>query len=159
GAKIARLIGARADEVVVTDSTSVVLFKLLVGALGLRPARKTILSEEGDFPTDAYIAQGVGAFTGASFRRAAPGRIVDALGDGVAVVLLTHVNYKTGFIHDMARVTAAAQAKGALVLWDLSHSAGAMSIALNVAKADLAVGCGYKYLNGGPGAPAYVFVA
>ena len=159
GAKIARLIGAKSDEVVVTDSTSVDLFKLLAGALNLRPGRTTILGVEADFPTDAYIAQGTAAYTGAHFKRATAENLVAAIDDSVAVVLLTHVNYKTGQIHDMARVTAAAHAKGALMLWDLSHSAGALKLDLNAANADLGVGCGYKFLNGGPGAPAYVFVA
>ncbi len=159
GAKIARLIGANADEVIVTDSTSVDLFKLLTGALGLRPGRTTILGEAGDFPTDAYIAQGTATFAGAAFKRAAPDDLIATIDQTTAVLLLTHVNYRTGFIHDMARITAAAHAKGALVLWDLSHSAGALHLELNKANADLAVGCGYKYLNGGPGAPAYVFVA
>jgi kynureninase len=159
GAKIARLIGAGPDEVVVTDSTSVDLFKLLVGALNLRPGRKIILGVSDDFPTDAYIAQGTAAFMGAQLERVSGEALLAAIDERVAVVLLTHVNYKTGFIHDMARITAAAQAKGALALWDLSHSAGAMALGLNAANADLAVGCGYKYLNGGPGAPAYAFVA
>jgi kynureninase len=159
GAKIARLIGAEADEVIVTDSTSVDLFKLLTGALGLRPGRTTILSVAGDFPTDAYIAQGIAAFADALFKRTTPDDLIAAIDHTTAVVLLTHVNYKTGFIHDMARITAAAQSKGALALWDLSHSAGALRLQLNEANADLAVGCGYKFLNGGPGAPAYVFVA
>ena len=159
GAKIARLIGASADEVVVTDSTSIDIFKCLVGALKMRPGRPTILSEADDFPTDAYIAQGVAEFTGTRFKRVATADLIAAIDETVAVVLLTQVNYKTGLIHDMARITAAAHAKGALIVWDLSHSAGALEIELNAALADFAVGCGYKYLNGGPGAPAYVFVA
>ena len=159
GAKVARLIGASDDEVVVTDSTSVDLFKLLTGALALRPDRKVILGLDGDFPTDAYIAQGIATLTGAQFKRASADELTAAIDQNTAVVFLTHVNYKTGFIHDMARITDAAHAKGALALWDLSHSAGALDVQLNKANADLAVGCGYKYLNGGPGAPAYVFAA
>jgi kynureninase len=159
GGKLARIIGAEPDEVIVTDSTSVDLFKLLTGALALRPGRSTILGVEGDFPTDAYIAQGIASFAGAKFKRTTAENLVDAIDEATAAVLLTHVNYKTGFIHDMAGITAAAHAKGALVLWDLSHSAGVLDLKLNQAEADLAVGCGYKYLNGGPGAPAYVFVA
>ena len=159
GAKIARLIGANADEVIVTDSTSVDLFKLLNGALKLRSDRDTILSVVDDFPTDSYIAQGLVPFTGTAFMRVPAHELIDAIDEATAVVMLTHVNYKTGFIHDMAKITAAAHAQGALVLWDLSHSAGALDLKLNAANADLAVGCGYKYLNGGPGAPAYLFVA
>ncbi|MBI1214038.1 MAG: kynureninase [Alphaproteobacteria bacterium] len=159
GAKIAGIIGAESGEVIVTDSTSVDLFKLLMGALALRPGRKTILGVQGDFPTDAYIAQGVASFVGAEFERVAADDLIAAIDEKTAVVCLTHVNYKTGFIHDMAKITAAAHAKGALTLWDLSHSAGVLDLQLGRADADLAVGCGYKYLNGGPGAPAYVFVA
>jgi len=159
GGKIARLIGAAADEVVVTDSTSVDLFKCLVAALQMRPGRRTILCETGDFPTDAYIAQGVAAFTGSRFERVAIDDLIAAIDDGVAIVALTHVNYRTGLIHDLSRLTAAAHAKGALIVWDLSHSTGVLELDLGRARADLAVGCGYKYLNGGPGAPAYLFVA
>ncbi len=159
GAKIARLIGAASDEVVVTDSTSVDLFKILVGALKMRANRTTILGEADDFPTDAYIAQGVTEFTGTRFKRVPADDLIGTIDEDVAIVSLTHVNYRTGLIHDMARIAAAAHAKGALIVWDLSHSTGALEIAVNLAQADFAVGCGYKYLNGGPGAPAYVFVA
>ncbi len=166
GAKIARLVGAEAGEVVVADSTSVNLFKLLAAAVRLRPGRRVILSEPGNFPTDLYVAQGLIEMLGGKHElKLVPGeRIVDAIDDAalgaeVAVVSLTHVNYKSGRIHDMAAVTGKAQAAGALMLWDLAHSAGALPVDLNAAKADLAVGCGYKYLNGGPGAPAFLFVA
>ncbi|QPQ54329.1 kynureninase [Allosphingosinicella flava] len=160
GAKIAPLIGARPAEVIVADSTSVNLFKLLGAALAARPGRKIILSEPGNFPTDLYIAQGVAdALPGVELRTLAAGAIADAIDEEVAVVLLTHVHYKTGRMLDMAGITRAAHAKGALVLWDLSHSAGAVPVDLNGCDADLAVGCGYKYLNGGPGAPAFLFVA
>ncbi|MEQ1865553.1 MAG: kynureninase [Micropepsaceae bacterium] len=159
GAKIAKLTGAAAGEVIATDSTSVVLFKILSGALRMRPGRSKILGVEGDFPTDAYIANGVATFTGSRFVRATPDELMAAIDDDVAIVSLTHVNYKSGVIHDMRAITEAAHAKGALVVWDLSHSAGNMSVELNACDADFAVGCGYKYLNGGPGAPAYVFVA
>jgi kynureninase len=159
GAKIAKLIGAAPDEVIVTDSTSVDLFKVLAAALRLRPGRKTILGVSGDFPTDSYIASGVANLTGTSFKRVESGDLIGAMDAGTAVVSLTHVNYKSGFIHDMPGITEAAHAKGALVVWDLSHSAGVLPLELAKCGADFAVGCGYKYLNGGPGAPAYVFVA
>jgi kynureninase len=160
GAKIAPLIGAQASEVIACDSTSVNLFKLLAAALGRQAARKVVLAERGDFPTDLYVAQGVrDLVAGAELRLAPPGGLEAALSDDVAVVMLTHVCYRTGLRRDMAQITAAAHAAGALVIWDLSHSAGAMQVDLGAANADLAVGCGYKYLNGGPGAPAYLYVA
>ncbi len=160
GGKIAPLIGADAGEVIAADSTSVNLFKLLVAALRRDPARTVVVSEAGNFPTDLHIAAGaVGCVPGAELRVVARDELADALGDDTAVLLLTHVHYKTGARFDMARWTADAHAAGALMLWDLSHSAGAVAVDLNGANADLAVGCGYKYLNGGPGAPAYLFVA
>nr|ACF98155.1 putative kynureninase [uncultured bacterium 1116] len=161
GAKIARLVGAKAGEVIVADSTSVNLFKLLAAALAMRPGRRVILSEPGNFPTDLYVAQGLIEMLGGKHElKLVPAeKIIGAIDDKVAVVSLTHVNYKSGRIHDMAAVTAKAHAAGALMLWDLCHSAGALPVDLNAAKADLAVGCGYKYLNGGPGAPAFLFVA
>jgi kynureninase len=160
GAKIAPLIGAGADEVIVTDTTSTNVFKLLAAALATRPGRSIILTEAGNFPTDLYMAQGVAAMRGGcTVRTVASGAIVDAIDDQVAVVLLTHVHYKSGRVHDMAAITAAAQARGALILWDLSHSTGAVAVDLAGCNADLAVGCGYKYLNGGPGAPAFLYVA
>jgi kynureninase len=161
GAKISGLIGAKAHEVVAADSTSVNLFKLLAGALGMRPDRKTILSEPGNFPTDLYMMQGLAALLGdgVQVKTVEADEIIDAIDEDTAVVSLTHVHYKTSRRHDMAAVTAAAHEKGALALWDLSHSAGAVAVDLNGCGADLAVGCGYKYLNGGPGAPAFLFVA
>ena len=161
GAKIAPLIGAKAHEVAAADSTSVNLFKLAAGALGLRPDRRTILSEPGNFPTDLYMLQGLEALLGGRVRlKTAPADVIAGeIDDDTACVVLTHVHYKSGRRHGMAAITAAAQAKGALMLWDLSHSAGAIQVDLNGCGADLAVGCGYKYLNGGPGAPAFVFVA
>ncbi|MFM9864983.1 MAG: kynureninase [Micropepsaceae bacterium] len=159
GAKIAKLIGAAADEVIVTDSTSVGLFKVLAGALRMRPSRSTILGLHGDFPTDAYIASGLAKLTGTHFKRVDGGDLIGAIDATTAVVSLTHVNYKSGFIHDMRAITEAAHAAGALIVWDLSHSAGVLPLELAGLNADFAVGCGYKYLNGGPGAPAYVFVA
>ena len=158
GGSIARLIGARADEVLVADSTSVNLFKLLAAACEARPGRPTILSEPGNFPTDLYVADGVARMLGKQVRTVVAEHMAEAIDADTAVLLLTHVHYKTAAKHDMAALTAAAHAQGALVLWDLSHSAGAVSVDLNGCGADLAVGCGYKYLNGGPGAPALLFV-
>ena len=160
GGKIARLIGAQANEVVVADSTSVNLYKLLVAALRARPGRGVILTETGNFPTDLYIAGGAaGAVPGARVRAVEGPDVAAAMDGDTAVVLLTHVHYKTAARRDMAALAAAAHAAGALILWDLSHSAGAVAIDLNGCGADLAVGCGYKFLNGGPGAPAFLFVA
>lgn len=159
GAKIAPLIGAGPDEVIVCDSVSVNLFKLIGAALNMRPGRKVILSEPGNFPTDLYMIAGLEAQGLAERRLAAPGDIEAALDGDVALLMLTHVHYKTGRTHDMVRLTKAAQDAGALVLWDLSHSGGAVPVDLTSCNADFAVGCGYKYLNGGPGAPAYAYVA
>jgi kynureninase len=160
GAKIARLIGAAPHEVVVADSTSVVLFKLLVAALKARPRRRVILTETGNFPTDLYVAQGVAEMLpGVEVRAVAADQVAAAIDQDTAVVMLTHVHYKTAARHDMAAITSKAHAAGAIALWDLSHTAGAIPVNLNSHSVDLAVGCGYKFLNGGPGAPAYAFVA
>jgi kynureninase len=159
GAKIAPMIGARASEVIVADSVSVNLFKLISAALTMRPGRKVILSQPGNFPTDLYMIQGLQEQGLAEQRLAAREQIADALDDDVALLLLTHVHYKSGAMHDMAALTNAAHEAGALVLWDLSHTGGAIPVDLNAVGADFAVGCGYKYLCGGPGAPAYAFVA
>lgn len=161
GDKLARLLGAEPGEVIAADSTSVNMFKALSAALSLRPERTVILSESGNFPTDLYMMQGLAAFSGGRVeaRAVAPEAVFDALDDTVAAVLLTQVHYKSGRMRDMAAVTAAIHAAGALAIWDLSHSAGAIPVDLNGAQADFAVGCGYKYLNGGPGAPAYLFAA
>lgn len=160
GDKIAPLIGAGPGEVVAADSTSVNLFKLLCAALAIVPGRRVILSEAGNFPTDLYVAEGVRDLLarGHELRLVEAGGLVDALDENVAVMMLTHVDFRSGYRHDMAALTAAARRKSALTLWDLSHSAGAMPVALGEAGADLAVGCGYKYLNGGPGAPAFLYV-
>ena len=149
------------DEVVVADSTSVNLFKLLAAALRLRPDRQVILSEHGNFPTDLYMAQGLADLLGdrATLRLVDRAELADACGSDVAVVMLTHVDFRSGEIHDMAARTGHAHDAGALVLWDLSHSTGALPVDLDGCGADLAVGCGYKYLNGGPGAPAFIYVA
>ncbi len=160
GAKIACIVGALPHEVIVADSTSVNLFKLLMAGLADRPGRRVILSEPGNFPTDLYVAQGVGRIVrDVEIRTVSREAIADAIDEDVAILMLTHVHYKSGARFDMAALTQAAHTKGALVLWDLSHSVGAVPLHLNGAGADLAVGCGYKYLNGGPGAPAFLFVA
>jgi kynureninase len=160
GDKLGQLIGAAPGEVVACDSTSVNLFKLLSAAFVLRPGRRVLLTDRDNFPTDNYVAEGVAAFLDGKVKiRVLPAEeILAAIDQDVAVVSLTQVNYRTGRIYDMAKISAAATAMGALSLWDLSHSAGAIPVDLTGAGADLAVGCGYKYLNGGPGAPAYVFV-
>ena len=159
GGKIAPLVGAAPHEVIACDSTSVNLFKLISAGLQMRPGRKVVLSEPGNFPTDLYMIAGLEAQGLAARRLAERDRIVEALDGDVALLMLTHVHYKTGALHDMVAVTRAAHAAGALVLWDLSHSTGALPVDLNAAEADFAVGCGYKYLCGGPGAPAFAFVA
>ncbi len=159
GAKIAPLVGAQGNEVVVADSVSINLFKLISAALAMQKGRKVVLSEPGNFPTDLYMIEGLEAQGLAERRLADRASIEDALDDDVALLLLTHVHYKSGAMFDMARLTQAAHDAGALVLWDLSHSVGAVPVDLNGAGADFAVGCGYKYLNGGPGAPAFAFVA
>jgi kynureninase len=159
GARIAKLIGAQAHEVIAADSISVNLFKVLVAGLRLRPNRRKILGELGNFPTDGYIASGVAELMQAEFVAKEGQDILSAIDESIAIVSLTHVNYKSGRCYDMAAITKRAHAVGALVIWDLAHTAGAMPCDLNDCDADFAVGCGYKYLNGGPGAPAFVFVA
>ena len=160
GAKIAPLIGARANEVIVADSTSVNLFKLLAAALAARPERRTVLTVQDDFPTDLYVAGGaMGLLADRTMVRAPRTGLAAAMGEDVAVVVLSHAHYRSGEVHDMAAVNAAARAAGAWTLWDLSHSTGVIEVDLDGSGADLAVGCGYKYLNGGPGAPAYLYVA
>ena len=164
GAKIAPLIGAQPHEVIATDSVSVNLFKLISAALAMQAeqhgsGRKVVLSEPGNFPTDIYMIEGLEKQGLAERRLADRNAMMDALGDDVALLLLTHAHYKTGEVFDMPALTKAAHDAGALVLWDLSHSGGALPVDLNGAHADFAVGCGYKYFNGGPGAPAYAFVA
>jgi len=161
GAKVAKLVGAADDEVIVTDSTSVNLFRLIFAALQMQPQKSEILCEAGDFPTDLYVCQGASAAygRGRTFKMVPRDRLLASIDDNTALVLLSHVHYRTSEIYDMHAVTEAAHRAGALVLWDLSHSTGAIPVALNRAGADFAVGCGYKYLNGGPGAPAYLYVA
>jgi kynureninase len=169
GAKIAHVIGAQTQEVICADSTSINLFKVLTTALRLQASRpqvslrerKVILSERTNFPTDLYVAQGVVDLLGQGheLKLVEFDEVADAIDDRTAVVMLTHVNFRTGAMHPMQELTSRAHSAGALTVWDLSHSAGAVPVDLNGAAADFAVGCGYKYLNGGPGAPAFVFVA
>jgi kynureninase len=164
GDKIAQLIGARPGEVVAVDSTSVNIFKVLAAATAIAqardPQRTQIISESGNFPTDLYIAQGLEELTkgGVQARMVDTDQVLSTLSEKTAVLMLTHVNYKTGQVWGMQKVTAAAHASGALMIWDLAHSAGAVEVDLHAAQADFAVGCGYKYLNGGPGAPAFVWM-
>ena len=161
GDKIARLVGAAPGELVVADSTSVNLFKVLSAALSITtadsPQRKTILSERSNFPTDLYIAEALCRERGFELQLAEPDELPSLLNERIAVLMLTHVNYRTGRMHDMAALTATAQQAGVLTVWDLAHSAGAVPVDLHGANADFAIGCGYKYLNGGPGAPAFVW--
>jgi kynureninase len=162
GERIAALVGAAPGQVLSVDSISVNLFKLLAAALSLRPGRGVILLAESDFPTDGYVAQGLASLLGeqrCTIRRLPAEQLATGIDDDVAVLLLTEVNYRTGERYDMAALTRAAHAAGALALWDLAHSAGAMPVHLDDCEVDLAVGCGYKFLNGGPGAPGFVYVA
>lgn len=161
GDKIAQLLGAEPGEIIAGESTSINIFKALTAALSLQKGRSVLLTETGNFPTDNYMMQGLARFSGGALqcREVAPKDVLNALDEDVAVLLLTQVHYKTSRIRDMAEVTAKAHAKGVLTVWDLSHSTGAIEVDLNGAKADFAVGCGYKFLNGGPGAPAFLFAA
>lgn len=161
GDKLAPLIGAGDGEVIVCDSTSQNLFKVLSAAVALRPERRVLILEGSNFPTNNYIAQGVAAATGGrvEVRLCEKDEIAGAIDEDTIAVAITHVHYKTGHIHDMAAITASAQAAGALAIWDLCHSAGAMPVDLGGAGVDFAVGCTYKYLNGGPGSPAFLFAA
>ncbi len=158
-ASLAPIVGAKSTELLIADSTSVCLFKLLAAAARARPGRKTILSQKANFPTDLYVAQGLAETIGLRLKAVEPKEIVAAIDSDTAVVTLTHVDYRSAAFHDMQAVNEAANAAGALVLWDLSHSAGAVELDLDSSGAELAVGCGYKYLNGGPGAPAFLYVA
>ncbi|MFJ1866440.1 kynureninase [Streptomyces sp. NPDC088097] len=160
GDLLAPLVGAAAGQVTVGDSTSVNLFKALVGAARLAaPGRTRMLVDAATFPTDGYIAASAARMTGLEVVPVEPGEVLGALGDDTAVVLLNHVDYRSGRLHDLPALTAAVHAAGALVVWDLCHSAGALPVGLDAHGVDLAVGCTYKYLNGGPGAPAYLYVA
>ncbi|HSH90417.1 MAG TPA: kynureninase [Ramlibacter sp.] len=159
GDKIALLVGAKPGEVVATDSTSINLYKVLSAALKIAaqrdPKRTVVVSERSNFPTDLYIAEGLCKERGYTLRLVDDEQV--AVDYKVAVLMLTHVNYRTGSMHDMQAVTRAAHEAGALTVWDLAHSAGAVPVDLHAADADFAIGCGYKYLNGGPGAPAFVW--
>ena len=159
GDRIATLIGAAPGEVLVADTTSVGLFRLMTAVIRARPQRRVIVTERTNFPTDLYIAQGVADLLGCAVRAVERAEIADALDAETALLTLTEVDFRTGERHDMGALTAAAHAAGALVLWDLSHSVGAVEIELGRHRVDLAVGCGYKYLNGGPGSPAFLHVA
>ena len=165
GDRIGALVGARPGECVAADSTSVNLFKVLSAASRITaadsPGRRVIVSERQNFPTDLYIAEGLCRDLGWSLELLEPRAIIERLsggrGDDVAILMLTQVNYRTGALHDMAEMSALAHVAGALAVWDLAHSAGALPVDLNDAGADFAIGCGYKFLNGGPGAPAFVW--
>ncbi|MFZ9967794.1 MAG: kynureninase [Steroidobacteraceae bacterium] len=159
GDKIARLIGAGRGEVLVADSTSINLFKCLAAALAMQPGRTVMLSESGNFPTDLYMMQGLAGLTGARCEVVPADQLLGRLDETIAVLTLTHVNYRSAAIHDLAAITRAAHDAGALVAWDLSHSVGSVPVDLESAGVDFAVGCGYKFLNGGPGAPAFIYVA
>ncbi|GGY20498.1 kynureninase [Streptomyces djakartensis] len=159
GDRIAPLIGAAPGQVVVGDSTSVNVFKALVGAVRMAgEGRDELLVDATTFPTDGYIAESAARMTGCALRPVTPGEVPGALGDRTAAVLLNHVDYRTGRLHDLPALTAAVHAAGAYVVWDLCHSAGALPVGLDEHGVDLAVGCTYKYLNGGPGSPAYLYV-
>jgi kynureninase len=160
GDKIARLIGADAGSVIVGDTISVNVFKVLSAALALRPQRKIIISDSGNFPSDLYVAQGLSRFMadGHELKIVAPEDVLNSITEEVAVVMVTEVDYRSARRHNMQEITARAHEKGALAIWDLAHSAGAVPGLLMKADADFAIGCTYKYLNGGPGAPAFVFV-
>ncbi|MYS74510.1 kynureninase [Streptomyces sp. SID5926] len=172
GDRIAPLVGAAAGQIVVGDSTSVNVFKALVAAVrmaqedggagggdgGAGPVRDEILVDATTFPTDGYIAESAARMTGCALRPVAPAEVPGALGDRTAAVLLNHVDYRSGRLHDLPGLTAAVHAAGAYAVWDLCHSAGALPVGLDEHGVDLAVGCTYKYLNGGPGSPAYLYV-
>lgn len=161
GDRIARLIGAPSGSVVVGDTLSIKVYQALAAALAMRPDRRVILSDSGNFPTDLYMAEGLIETLGGGhvLKMVAPEEVEAAIGDDVAVLMLTQVDYRTGRLHDIAALTAKAHAAGVVSVWDLAHSAGALPVDVAGAGADFAVGCTYKYLNGGPGAPAFIYVA
>jgi len=160
GDRIARLIGAAQGSVATGDTLSIKVYQALAAALKLRPGRRTILSDSGNFPSDLYMAEGLIRMIGKDYelRTPAPEDVLDRIDKDVAAVMLTQVDYRTGRMHDMAAVTQAAHAAGAVMIWDLAHSAGAVPIDMAGSRAEFAVGCTYKYLNGGPGAPAFIHV-
>ena len=159
GDRIARLIGAPPGTVVAGDTLSIKVYQSLAACLSLRPERKIVLSDSGNFPTDLYMADGLlrSLDRGLTLKVVAPEKVEESISDDVAVMMLTHVDYRSGRAHDMARLTERAHAAGVIALWDLAHSAGAMPVELAEVGADFAVGCTYKYLNGGPGAPAFIY--
>ncbi|MBB4630416.1 kynureninase [Sphingosinicella soli] len=161
GDRIARLIGAPEGSVVMGDTLSIKVYQALASALEMRPERRVILSDSGNFPTDLYMAQGLirSLGQGHELKVVEPEAVEAAIDESVAVLMITEVDYRTGRVHDMAKLTAKAHATGALTIWDLAHSAGAIPVDVTRAGADFAVGCTYKYLNGGPGAPAFIYVA
>ena len=161
GNRIARLIGAEPDSVIMGDTLSIKVYQLLASALEMNPTRRVILSDTGNFPSDLYMAQGLCATLGNGYelRTVAPEDVFDAIDDSVAVTMLTEVDYRTGRKHDMRALTKRAHAVGALTIWDLAHSAGAFGVELADCGADFAAGCTYKYLNSGPGGPAFAYVA
>jgi kynureninase len=161
GDRIARLIGAEAGSVVLGDTLSIKVYQALASALELNPGRKVILSDTGNFPSDLYMADGLCRTLGGDYRLVTvpPEDVAEAITDDVAVLMLTEIDYRTGRKHDMAALTAKAHAVGVLTVWDLAHSAGALPVDLSGAGADFAVGCTYKYLNSGPGGPAFIYVA
>ncbi len=159
GDRLAPLIGAPKGSVATGDTLSIKVYQALAAALKMRPERKVILSDSGNFPSDLYMAQGLIETIGGdlSLKTPAPEAVLDAIDETVAVVMLTHVDYRTGRLHDMHAITKAAHRAGAVMVWDLAHSAGAMALDLAGCGAEFAVGCTYKYLNGGPGAPAFIY--
>ncbi|MEA3537943.1 MAG: kynureninase [Pseudomonadota bacterium] len=161
GDRIARLIGAPEGSVVMGDTLSIKVYQALASALEMRPDRRVIVSDSGNFPTDLYMAQGLirSLGQGHELKVVEPEAVEAAIDENVAVLMITEVDYRTGRVHDMAKLTAKAHAAGALTIWDLAHSAGAIPVDVKGAGADFAVGCTYKYLNGGPGAPAFIYVA
>ena len=160
GNAVARLIGAPEASVVMGDTLSIKVFQALSAALAMRPDRRVILSDTGNFPTDLYMAEGLIALKDAGYelRTVAPEEVADAIDDGLAAVMLTEVDYRTGRRHDMHAITEKAHAAGAVMIWDLAHSAGALEVDLAGSNCEFAVGCTYKYLNGGPGAPAFIYI-
>ena len=158
-ARLAPIVGAKPNELLVADSTTVCLFKLLAAAARARPGRSKIVTQKASFPTDLYVTQGLCDMLGLELKAVSPDEVLGEIDDQTAVVSLTHVDYKSASVYDMGAINDAAHAAGAFVLWDLCHSAGAIEVDLDGTGSDLAVGCGYKYLNGGPGAPAFIYVA